>query len=172
MRQLLGLMLLASSLTSLRAHAAGTPGCQFTARTKAAEELKHMDPAVIGYVNCQERTAEVYAFMVARFPKLDAETLAAFVARYAPLEIPDATRSHVVRQQREASGLQSAVIETLRERNGAPFWHFAFTAKAKDGQTLLFIHTSGAQETRAIGQQLNALKSALRGQAPRQLASR
>ena len=143
------------------AHAADGPACAFVPRADRREMLQHMPTAVVGYADCASSHPELRGLMMARFKTLDQSGLESFLDAYARVAVADGRRSYVVKQMVDAGGRRQAVFETLRPGGSAPVWHYAFTSRAKNGDVVLYVHTSGAKESRDLRSSLQAVRHEL-----------
>lgn len=137
--------------------------CEFVSRLEAKEILSEMPAPVSGWADCHEGHPSLGIFMIARFRKIDDAGLKRFLYGYAKLTVYSGTSSRFLSYSVKLSGMREAVLETARINQMDPTRHFVFTAKLKDGATLVFIHSLGARETAEHRDELEFMRLILTG---------
>jgi hypothetical protein len=128
---------------------AADPVCQFIPRPMFDFLLAQQPDAVIGLATCYKKFPATNAFIVARLPNHDDDSIQGLLANLADVEVFGGGKTYVIKQQPE-DGSEHKVLQTETSDPVNPMWHFTFTAMDSDGSTLVYFHTAHKRETEKI----------------------
>lgn len=142
----------------------GKPACAFRSRADLALLMSQMPKPVIGYANCKQREPSASVVYIAKFENPVEADLGNFLLDYAKVIVASGVSSKITKSQQLPDGTWQLTVETSRGDSKEAMTHVAFTARAKLGETHLFVHTAGSKNTQALREKFTGLRKHLTGE--------